>query len=146
MSRADCPPELLGRAAALGLTAHAIPTAYGGGGVAAVTSSLIARPPRAAEATSTSSTVRSARPQVAASAIGIGRAAFEYATDYANDRRAFGKPLIAKQGVSFKLADMAMQVEAARPLVWCAAAALDAGEDAALLGSYARAFAADAIE
>ena len=84
------------------------------------------------------------RPQVAASAVGIARAAFEYATDYANERHAFGKPLIAKQGVSFKLADMAMQVEAARLLVWRAAAALDAGEDAGLLGSYAKAFAADA--
>jgi alkylation response protein AidB-like acyl-CoA dehydrogenase len=84
------------------------------------------------------------RPQVAASAVGIARAAFEYATGYANERRAFGKPLIAKQGVSFKLADMAMQVEAARLLVWRSAAALDAGEDAGLLGSYAKAFAADA--
>ncbi|MEO5577360.1 MAG: acyl-CoA dehydrogenase family protein [Gaiellaceae bacterium] len=93
------------------------------------------------------------RPQVAAEALGIARAAFEYATDYANERRAFGKPLIAKQGVSFKLADMAMQVEASRLLVWRAAAALDAavdgpaldghGEDAGLLGSFAKAFAAD---
>jgi len=84
------------------------------------------------------------RPQVAASAVGVARAAFEYATSYANERRAFGKPLIARQGVSFKLADMAMQVEASRLLVWRAAAALDAGEDAGLLGSYAKAFAADA--
>jgi len=84
------------------------------------------------------------RPQVAASALGIARAAFEYATAYANERKAFGKPLIAKQGVSFKLADMAIQVEAARLLIWRAAAALDAGEDAGLLGSYAKAFAADA--
>jgi acyl-CoA dehydrogenase len=45
--------------------------------------------------------------------------------------------------VSFKLADMAMQVEAARLLVWRAAAAFDAGEDTGLLGSYAKAFAAD---
>jgi acyl-CoA dehydrogenase len=84
------------------------------------------------------------RPQVAASAVGIARAAFEYATGYANERRAFGKPLIEKQGVSFKLADMAMQLEAARLLVWRAAAALDAGDEAGLLGSYAKAFAADA--
>jgi alkylation response protein AidB-like acyl-CoA dehydrogenase len=85
------------------------------------------------------------RPQVAASAVGIARAAFEHATAYASERRAFGKPLMAKQGVSFKLADMAIQVEAARLLVWRAAAAIDAGDhDAAgLLGSYAKAFAAD---
>ena len=84
------------------------------------------------------------RPQVAASALGIARAAFEYATEYANERRAFGKPLIAKQGVSFTPAAMALQVEAARLLVWRSAAALDAGEEAGLLGSYAKAFAADA--
>ena len=84
------------------------------------------------------------RPQVAASALGIARAAFEYATAYANERRAFGKPLLAKQGVSFKLADMAIQVEAARLLIWRAAAALDSGQDAGMLGSIAKAFAADA--
>ncbi len=84
------------------------------------------------------------RPQVAASAVGIARAAFEYATDYAREREAFGKPLVSKQGVSFKLADMAMEIEAARLLVWRACAAVDAGEDAGLLGSYAKAFAADA--
>ena len=84
------------------------------------------------------------RPQVAASAVGIARAAFEYAADYAREREAFGKPLVAKQGVSFKLADMAMEIEAARLLVWRACAAVDAGEDAGLLGSYAKAFAGDA--
>ena len=81
------------------------------------------------------------RPQVAA--VGIARAAFEYATDYANERRAFGKPLLAKQGVSFKLADMAMQVEARACSSGARRRPLDAGEDAGLLGSYAKAFAAD---
>ncbi len=84
------------------------------------------------------------RPQVGASAVGVARAAFEYAVDYAREREAFGKPLVAKQGVSFKLADMAMEIEAARLLVWRACAAVDAGEDAGLLGSYAKAFAGDA--
>ena len=84
------------------------------------------------------------RPQVAASAVGIARAAFEYATGYARQREAFGKPLVSKQGVSFKLADMAMEIEAARLLVWRACAAVDAGDDAVLLGSYAKGFAADA--
>ena len=83
------------------------------------------------------------RPQVAAGAVGIARAAFEYATGYARERHAFGKPLISKQGVSFKLAEMAMQIEASRLLVWRAASALDEGCDAGLLGSYAKAFAAD---
>ena len=83
------------------------------------------------------------RPQVAAAAVGVGRAAFEHATAYAREREAFGRPLLARQGISFKLADMAMALEAARLLVWRACAALDAGEDAGLLGSYAKAFAAD---
>jgi alkylation response protein AidB-like acyl-CoA dehydrogenase len=84
------------------------------------------------------------RPQVAAAAVGLARAAFEHATEYARERVAFGKPLIEKQGVSFKLADMAMEIEAARLLVWRACEALDQGRDAGLLGSYAKAFAADA--
>jgi alkylation response protein AidB-like acyl-CoA dehydrogenase len=84
------------------------------------------------------------RPQVAASAVGLARAALEYATAYAREREAFGKPVIARQGVSFKLAEMAMDVEASRLLVWRACAAVDEGDDAGLLGSYAKAFAADA--
>ena len=84
------------------------------------------------------------RPQVAASAVGVARAAFEYAAEYARTRTAFGQPLTSKQGVAFKLADMAMEIEAARLLVWRACAAVDAGEDAGLLGSYAKAAAADA--
>lgn len=84
------------------------------------------------------------RPQVAAAAIGVGRAAFEHATAYAREREAFGRPILDRQAVSFKLADMAMDLEAARLLVWRACAAVDAGEDAGLLGSYAKAFAADA--
>lgn len=86
------------------------------------------------------------RPQVAAGAVGVARAAFEHATAYARERRAFGKPLLARQGVSFKLADMGMELEAARLLVWRACEALDAGEreEAGLYGSYAKAFAADA--
>jgi alkylation response protein AidB-like acyl-CoA dehydrogenase len=84
------------------------------------------------------------RPQVAAAALGVARAAFEHATGYAREREAFGRPLLARQGVSFKLAQIAMEVEAARLLVWRACAALDAGEDAGLLGSYAKGYAADA--
>jgi alkylation response protein AidB-like acyl-CoA dehydrogenase len=83
------------------------------------------------------------RPQVAAAAVGVARAAFEYATDYARGREAFGKPILDKQGISFKLADMAMEIEAARLLVWRACDAIDHGRDAGLLGSYAKAFAAD---
>ena len=83
---------------------------------------------------------QASRPQVAAAAVGVARAALEYASEYARTREAFGKPILSRQGVGFKLADMAMLVEAARLLVWRAAAA----EDSGLLGSYAKAFAADA--
>ena len=87
---------------------------------------------------------QASRPQVAAAAVGVARAALEAATDYAREREAFGRPILDRQGVSFKLADVAIAVEAARLLVWRACAALDAGHDAGLLGSYAKAFAADA--
>jgi alkylation response protein AidB-like acyl-CoA dehydrogenase len=87
---------------------------------------------------------QASRPQVAAGAVGVARAAFEHSTDYARQREAFGRPILDRQGVGFKLADMAMLIEAARLLVWRAAAAVDADEDAGLLGSYAKAFAADA--
>ncbi|HEX7255002.1 MAG TPA: acyl-CoA dehydrogenase family protein [Gaiellaceae bacterium] len=86
---------------------------------------------------------RASRPQVAAAAVGLARAAFEHAAAYAREREAFGRPLTARQGVSFKLADMGMEIEAARLLVWRACEALDRGEDAGLLGSYAKAYAAD---
>jgi alkylation response protein AidB-like acyl-CoA dehydrogenase len=83
------------------------------------------------------------RPQVGASALGIAQAAFEHAVQYANEREAFGKPIITRQGVSFMLADMGMQIEAARGLVWRACDAGDRGEDVSLVGSYAKAFASD---
>src|ERR671919_2262625 len=61
------------------------------------------------------------RPSVAAQALGIARAALEYAVDYARERSAFGEPIIKHQGIAFKLADMAMEVEASRLLTWRAA-------------------------
>jgi alkylation response protein AidB-like acyl-CoA dehydrogenase len=86
---------------------------------------------------------RASRPQVAAAAVGLARAAFEHAAAYAREREAFGRPLIAQQGVSFKLAGMGMELEAARLLVWRACEAVDRGEETGLLGSYAKAYAAD---
>jgi alkylation response protein AidB-like acyl-CoA dehydrogenase len=61
------------------------------------------------------------RPSVAAQALGIARAALEYAVDYAKERRTFGRPIIEHQGIAFKLADMALEVDAARLLTWRAA-------------------------
>jgi acyl-CoA dehydrogenase len=58
------------------------------------------------------------RPSVAAQALGIARAALEYATGYAKQRSTFGRPIIEHQGIAFKLADMAMEVDAARLLTW----------------------------
>ena len=55
---------------------------------------------------------------VAAMALGVARAAFEYACDYARGREAFGGPIIENQGVSFPLADLAADIDAARLLTW----------------------------
>jgi alkylation response protein AidB-like acyl-CoA dehydrogenase len=67
------------------------------------------------------STFEATRPAVGAQAIGIARAAVEYALEYAKERKAFGKPIIQHQGIAFMLADMATEVDAARLLVWRAA-------------------------
>ncbi len=61
------------------------------------------------------------RPMVAAQAIGIARAALEFARDYAVQREAFGQPIIENQGVSFPLAELAADIDAARLLTWRAA-------------------------
>lgn len=58
------------------------------------------------------------RPTVGAQALGIARAAYEYALDYAKQRVQFGRPIIENQGVAFALADMKMEIDAARLLVW----------------------------
>jgi acyl-CoA dehydrogenase len=61
------------------------------------------------------------RPTVGAQALGIARAAYEYALEYAKTRVAFGRPIIENQGIAFALADMRMELDAARLLVWRAA-------------------------
>ena len=85
------------------------------------------------------------RPQVAAGAVGVARAAFEYATEYAREREAFGKPILAQAGrlvQARRHGDGDRGGAAARR--GARARRVDAGEDAGLLGSYAKAFAADA--
>jgi alkylation response protein AidB-like acyl-CoA dehydrogenase len=64
------------------------------------------------------STFEASRPLVGAQALGIARAAYEYALDYAKERRAFGRAIIENQAIAFKLADMKMHIDAARLLVW----------------------------
>ena len=66
-------------------------------------------------------TFEATRPAVAAQALGIARAAYEEALQYAKDRVAFGKPIIMNQGIAFMLADMATEIDATRLLVWRAA-------------------------
>jgi acyl-CoA dehydrogenase len=63
-------------------------------------------------------TFEATRPVVGAQAVGIARAAFEFARDYARERVQFGKPVAAQQAIAFKLADMATEIDAARLLVW----------------------------
>ncbi|MDV3131512.1 acyl-CoA dehydrogenase family protein [Mycobacterium sp. 29Ha] len=63
-------------------------------------------------------TFEQTRPMVAAQALGIARAAMEYATEYANRREAFGAPIIDHQGIAFPLADLATAIDAARLLTW----------------------------
>jgi len=64
---------------------------------------------------------------IASQALGMARAAFDAALTYSKERRAFGQPIFEHQAVQFKLADMATQIEAARQLIWHAAALKDAG-------------------
>ena len=68
------------------------------------------------------------RPGIAAQALGIAAGALEYATNYAKERIAFGKPIGQHQGVGFMLADMKTEVEAARLLLYESARKCDAGE------------------
>ncbi len=66
-------------------------------------------------------TFEASRPTVGAQALGIARAAYEYALDYAKERRQFGKAIIENQAIAFTLADMKLEIDAARLLVWRAA-------------------------
>ncbi|MFJ7274151.1 acyl-CoA dehydrogenase family protein [Kitasatospora sp. NPDC098663] len=63
-------------------------------------------------------TFEASRPAVGAQAIGIARAAYEVALDYARTREQFGRPIIDNQGVAFQLADMKTRIDASRLLVW----------------------------
>ena len=84
------------------------------------------------------------RPGVAAMAVGIARAAMEFAAEYSKERVQFGVPIAMHQAISFMIADMATKVEAARLLTWKAASLLDQGYRNTLACSHAKRFAADA--
>jgi alkylation response protein AidB-like acyl-CoA dehydrogenase len=67
------------------------------------------------------STFEASRPAVGAQALGVARASYEYALDYAKERVQFGRPIIMNQAIAFKRADMRTEIDAARLLVWRAA-------------------------
>jgi acyl-CoA dehydrogenase len=85
------------------------------------------------------------RPGTAAGAVGVAQAAYELAVEYAKQRVTFDVPIAMHQGVSFMIADMATEIEAARLLTWQAAWMLDSGygRKATLYSSFAKRFSAD---
>jgi acyl-CoA dehydrogenase len=70
------------------------------------------------------------RVALAAMAVGVARAAYEYSRDYAKERVAFGEPIASRQAIAFMLAEMAIEVDAARLVNWEAAWTLDKGNEA----------------
>jgi alkylation response protein AidB-like acyl-CoA dehydrogenase len=80
---------------------------------------------------------------LAALAVGVARAAFEYARDYAKERKAFGVYIAQKQAIAFMLAEMAIEIDAARLLTWEAAWRIDRGEDATREACLAKRYAAN---
>jgi butyryl-CoA dehydrogenase len=81
---------------------------------------------------------------IAAQAVGIGRAALEASLKYAQERQTFGKPIASYQAIQWKLADMAVEVDAARLLTLQAAALKDAGKPCTKQSAMAKLFAAEA--
>ncbi len=83
------------------------------------------------------------RPLVAGSAVGLARAAFEHAVEYAKDRKSFGQPLYNHQAIAFMLADAAKDIEAARLLVWLSGWTIDQHIRNTKQAAMAKCFAAD---
>lgn len=86
----------------------------------------------------------SSRVALAATAVGVARAAQEYAIDYAKKRKAFGEAIAQRQAIAFELAEIAIDIEAARMLVWEAAWRIDQRENATREASFALNAAGDA--
>lgn len=83
------------------------------------------------------------RPAVAVGAVGLARRAMDEAIEYAKTRKTFGQPIASYQAVSFMIADMAMEIEAARHLVYKSAWLIDQGQRNTKFAAMAKAFAAD---
>lgn len=84
-----------------------------------------------------------ARPMVGAQSLGIAQGAYEQALAYAKERKQFGKPISQLQSIQFMLADMAMNIEAARLLVYKSVYLLQQGTPSAKAASFAKCFASD---
>ena len=89
------------------------------------------------------STLDGGRIGIAAQALGIAAGAYELALKYAQERTTFGKPIMSHQAISFKLADMATEIEAARLLVYRAARMKDLGMDYSTAAAMAKLFASE---
>jgi acyl-CoA dehydrogenase len=85
------------------------------------------------------------RVAIAAMAVGVARAAYEYALEYAKEREAFGEPIASRQAIAFMLAEMAVDIDAARLMVWEAAWRLDKGKEATREAFLAKMFADDMV-
>jgi alkylation response protein AidB-like acyl-CoA dehydrogenase len=85
------------------------------------------------------------RVALASLAVGVARAAYDYAREYALQREAFGKPIAQNQAIAFMLAEMAIEIDAARLMTWEAAWMLDKGQDATKQAALARQYADDAV-
>ena len=83
------------------------------------------------------------RPNIAAHATGLSRAAYEHALNYSHERHSFGKPLHKHQAIQFMLADMKTKVEASRLLTWKSAIEFDNGVTNTESAAHAKRFAAD---
>lgn len=81
----------------------------------------------------------------AALALGVARGAYDYAREYAKDRRAFGVAIAQKQAIAFMLAEMAMEIDATRLLIWEAAWTLDQGRDATRESLIAKRYASNVV-
>lgn len=92
------------------------------------------------------SNLEAGRIGIAAQSVGMARSAFDAALKYAKERETFGKLLIEHQAISFRLADMATQLDAARLLVWRAATLKDAGQPCLKEASMAKMFASEVAE
>jgi acyl-CoA dehydrogenase len=80
---------------------------------------------------------------IAAQALGIAQASYEFALKYANERHQFGKPIYDNQAIQFMVADMATRIDAARLLVYKAASLYDSGDKMSLNASMAKLFASE---